>query len=102
MTGMSTGCEAKKPPVSLDGEPLDTVCGRKIATAITIRTLATVKNSDWTAVAAATPATVAPLMVVRKMPIIAAVPAWAGVRALIAVPPWDAPQAVLNESRESG
>ena len=36
-------------------------------------------------------------MLVRKMPIIAAVPAWAGAIALIAVPPCEAPQAVLNE-----
>ena len=36
-------------------------------------------------------------MLVRKMPIIAAVPAWAGAIALIAVPPCDAPQAVLKD-----
>ncbi len=35
-------------------------------------------------------------MLPRKMPIIVAVPAWAGVTALIAVPPCDAPHAVLN------
>ena len=89
--------DARKPPVSSDGEPFDTVCGRKIATPITITTLTAVKNSDWTTVADVTPATDEPGMLVRKMPIIAAVPACAGVTALIAVPPWDAPHAVLNE-----
>ena len=73
--GTRTGCEAKKPPVSFEGEPFDTVRGRKIAAPITIRTLTPVKNSDWTTVADATPATDEPGMLVRKMPIIAAVPA---------------------------
>jgi hypothetical protein len=41
-------------------------------------------------------------MLVRKIPIIAAVPACAGVTALIAVPPCEAPQDVLNESPEPG
>ena len=36
-------------------------------------------------------------MLVRKMPIIAAVPPCAGTSALIAVPPWEAPQATLKE-----
>jgi hypothetical protein len=36
------------------------------------------------------------------MPIIAAVPACAGVTALIAVPPCEAPQAVLNDSPARG
>ena len=49
-----------------------------------------------------TPATEAPGMLLRKMPIIAAVPAWAGASALIAVPPCDAPQAVLNVSPPFG
>ena len=77
----------RKPPVSSEGEPFETVCGRKIPTQITISTLATVKKSDWTTVAEVTPATDDPGMLVRKRPIIAAVPAWAGVIALIAVPP---------------
>ena len=55
------------------------------------------KNSDWTTVAEVTPATDDPGMLVRKMPIIAAVPACAGVTALIAVPPWDAPHEVLKD-----
>lgn len=41
-------------------------------------------------------------MLVRKIPIIAAVPAWAGPSALIAVPPCDAPQAVLNDNPPRG
>jgi hypothetical protein len=82
--------------------PFDTVRGRKTATAITIRTLTAVKNSDCTTVADATPATDDPGMLVRKMPIIAAVPACAGVTALIAVPLCDAPQAVLNVSPPRG
>ena len=41
-------------------------------------------------------------MLVRKMPIIAAVPACAGATALIAVPPCDAPQAVLKDNRARG
>jgi hypothetical protein len=48
-------------------------------------------------VAEVTPATEAPRMLERKMPIIAAVPACAGVIALIAVPPCEAPHAVLKE-----
>ena len=60
------------------------------------------KKSDWTTVAEVTPATEAPGMLVRKMPIIAAVPAWAGAIALIAVPPCEAPQAVLNERSPFG
>src|SRR3954465_7709199 len=59
--------------------------------------LTAVKKSDWTIVADVTPATDEPGMLARKMPIIVTVPAWAGVTALIAVPPCDAPQAVLNE-----
>src|SRR4051812_46041542 len=94
---MRSGWEAKNPPTSSEGEPFDTVPGRKIATPITISTLRAVKNSAWTTVADATPATDEPGMLFRKMPIIAAVPACAGVTALIAVPPCEAPQAVLNE-----
>jgi hypothetical protein len=41
-------------------------------------------------------------MLLRKIPIIAAVPAWAGARALIAVPPCEAPQAVLNDNPPRG
>ena len=60
------------------------------------------KKSDWTTVADVTPATEEPRMLVRKMPIMAAVPACAGVNALIAVPPCEAPHAVLNERPERG
>src|SRR2546426_1024626 len=98
MIGTRIGCDAKKPPVSFDGVPFDTDRGRTMASAMTISTLTAVKNSDWTTVADATPATVDPGMLVRKIPIIAAVPACAGVTALIPVPPWDAPQAVLNDN----
>jgi hypothetical protein len=69
---------------------------------MTMNTLSPVKNRDWTTVADVTPATVEPRILVRKMPIIAAVPACAGVTALIAVPPCDAPQEVLNERPERG
>src|SRR5882724_1149922 len=100
--GTRSGCDAKKPPVSFEGEPFDTLRGRTIASTMSISTLTAVKNSDWTTVAEATPATVEPGMLVRKMPIIVAVPAWAGVTALIAVPPCDAPQAVLNDSPPPG
>ena len=82
--------------------PFETVCGRETATPSTISALRTMKKADWTTVAEVTPATEAPGMLVRKMPIIAAVPAWAGASALIAVPPCDAPQAVLNESPPFG
>src|SRR6185312_6337894 len=102
MIGMSTRWEAKKPPVSSEGLPFETLRGRKIPRQITITRLAAVKKSDWTTVADVTPATEDPRMLFRKMPIIAAVPACAGVTALIAVPPCDAPQAVLNESCEFG
>src|SRR6266508_6317019 len=95
--GTRIGWAAKKPPVSFDGEPCDTVRGRKTATPITISTLTTVKNRAWTTVAEANPATDEPGMLARKMPIIVAVPACAGVTALIPVPPCEAPQAVLNE-----
>ena len=65
---------------------------RKIAVKTTITTLTAVKNSDCTIVADVTPATEEPGMLVRKMPIIVAVPACAGVTALIAVPTCDPPQ----------
>lgn len=65
-------------------------------------TLSTVKKSDCTTVAETTPGTEEPGMLARKIPIIAAVPAWAGVTALMAVPPWDAPQEVLNVSPDFG
>jgi hypothetical protein len=48
------------------------------------------------------PATDDPGMLDRKMPIIAAVPDWAGAMALIAVPPCDAPQEVLKERSDRG
>jgi hypothetical protein len=89
--GTSAGWEAKKPPVSSEGVPFDTVRGRKITTPISISTLTAVKNSDWTTVAEVTPATEDPRTLLRKMPIITAVPACAGVTALIAVPPCEAP-----------
>ena len=41
-------------------------------------------------------------MLVRKMPIIAAVPACAGATALIAVPPCAPPHAVLNDRPARG
>jgi hypothetical protein len=82
--------------------PFDTLRGRTIPSKMSISTLKAVKNSDWTTVAEATPATVEPGMLVRKMPIIAAVPAWAGVTALTPVPPCDAPQAVLNDKPAPG
>ena len=100
--GTRTGCEARKPPVSSEGEPFDTVRGRKIATPITISALTAAKNTAWTTVADVTPATDEPRMLFRKIPIIAAVPACAGVTALIAVPPCDAPQAVLNDTGSRG
>ena len=89
-------------PDSSEGEPFETVCGRETATPISISTLRTRKKAAWTKAAVVTPATEAPGMLVRKMPIIAAVPAWAGAIALIAVPPCDAPQAVLNVSPPFG
>ena len=76
---------------------METVRGRKIATAITIRTLTAVKKRDWTTTAEVRPATEEPGMLARKMPIIAAVPPCAGTTALIAVPPCEAPHAVLND-----
>jgi hypothetical protein len=79
-------------PLSSAGVPFETVLGLKIAAAITITTLAAVKKSAWTTVAEVTPATDEPLMLVRKIPIIAAVPACAGVTAFRAVPPCDAPR----------
>jgi hypothetical protein len=97
-SGINSGCAAKKSPLSSDGDPFETVCGRKIATQMTITTLTAVKNSDCTTAAEVTPATDEPGMLDRKSPIIAAVPAWAGVSALIAVPPCDAAQAVLKRS----
>src|SRR4051794_1443741 len=102
MIGIKIGCEAKKPPVSFEGDPFETVWGLKIATPITNSTLTTVKNPAWTTVAVAIPATDEPGMLVRKMPIITAVPACAGASALIAVPPCDAPQAVLKDSLPCG
>src|SRR6266540_5953535 len=101
-TGTRIGWAVKKPPVSFDGEPFDTVRGRKTATPITISTLTTVKNRAWTTVAEANPATDEPGMLARKMPIIVAVPACAGVTALIPVPPCEAPHVVLNERPEFG
>jgi hypothetical protein len=94
---MRRGWAAKKSPISFDGDPLDTVRGRKIATTRIVITLTAAKKSDSTTVADVTPATDAPGMLVRKMPIIATVPAWAGNTALIAVPPWEAPQAILKD-----
>ncbi len=67
-----------------------------------MRALKAAKNAAWTNVAVVTPATVEPLMLVRKIPIIAAVPACAGVTALIAVPPCEAPHAVLNVRFDRG
>ena len=60
------------------------------------------KKSDWMTVADVMPATDEPWMLVRKMPIIATVPACAGVTALMAFPPCEAPQDVLNERPEPG
>jgi hypothetical protein len=53
-------------------------------------------------VAVVIPATVECRTLVRKIPIIAAVPACAGVIALIAVPPCEAPHDVLKVSFECG
>ncbi len=75
ISGTSTGCAEKKLPDSSEGEPFETVCGRETATPITISTLRTRKKAAWTKAAVVTPATEAPGMLVRKMPIIAAVPA---------------------------
>ena len=61
-----------------------------------MRTLTAAKKSDSTTVAEVSPATDKPGMLARNIPIIATVPAWAGATALIAVPPWEAPQAILN------
>jgi hypothetical protein len=74
-SGINSGCAAKRPPVSSDGDPFETVRGRKIATQITITTLTAVKNSDH-----------------RRGPRLG------GVSAFIAVPPCDAAQAVLKRS----
>jgi hypothetical protein len=63
---------------------------------MTVRTLTAAKKSDSTTTAEVSPATDEPGMLARNMPTIATVPAWAGTTALIAVPPWEAPQAVLN------
>lgn len=101
-SGTSTRWWSAKLPVSFAGVPFETVLGLKIAAAITITTLAAVKKSAWTTVAEVTPATDEPLILVRKIPIIAAVPACAGVTAFTAVPPCDAPQAVLNERPDRG
>jgi hypothetical protein len=100
--GMITGCDEKKWPISSEGEPFETVCGRSSAATITITMLITVKKSAWTTKAEPMPATDDPAMLVRKMPIIAAVPPCAGTSALIAVPPWEAPHAVRKEIGERG
>src|SRR4026209_2860901 len=97
ITAMRTGWAAKKSPISFDGDPVDTVRRRKSATTTIVSTLTAAKKTDSTTVADVTPATDAPGMLVRKMPIIATVPAWAGSTALIAVPPWEAPQAILKD-----
>jgi hypothetical protein len=81
------GCSATKPFDSSDGLPVETVRGRKSRVRMTMTTLSPVKKSDCTTVAETTPGTVEPGMLARKIPIIAAVPACAGVTALIAVPP---------------
>ena len=57
-----------------------------------MRTLTAAKKNDSTTVAEVSPATNEPGMLARNIPIIATVPAWAGATALIAVPPWEAPQ----------
>ena len=75
ISGTSTGCAVKKLPDSSAGVPFETVCGRKMPTPSTSSALAAMKKSDCTTVADVTPATDAPGMLVRKMPIIAAVPA---------------------------
>jgi hypothetical protein len=93
---IAAGC-AEKSPSSFEGDPFATECGRKTATQITISTLVTVKNGAWTTVADVIPETDEPGMLPRKMPIIAAVPAWAGATALIAVPPCEAPHDVLKD-----
>src|SRR4029079_10807718 len=102
MTGTTHGWDARKPPVSFEGDPLDTVRGMKTAVMMTINTLATRKKADSTIVARANPETVDPGTVERRIPIIAAVPPCAGRIALIAVPPCDAPQAVLNRTPLAG
>ena len=94
---IAAGCAEKKSPSSFEGDPFATECGRKTATQITISTLVTVKNAAWTTVADVIPETDEPGMLPRKMPIIAAVPAWAGATALIAVPPCEAPHDVLKD-----
>ena len=83
-------------PDSSAGEPFETVCGLETATPISITTLNARKKLAWTKAAVVTPATEAPRTLVRKIPSIAAVPACAGASALIAVPPCEAPHAVLN------
>ena len=64
---------------------------------MTVTTLAAAKKSALTTVADVRPATEDPEMLARKMPIITTVPACAGTTALIAVPPCEAPQAILND-----
>jgi hypothetical protein len=95
MIGITTATQS--PAGLIRGDPFETVGGRRIAAAITISTLTAVKNRDWTTTAEASPATEDPAMLARKMPIIAAVPPCAGTTALIAVPPCEAPHAVLND-----
>jgi hypothetical protein len=63
---------------------------------MTVTTLAAAKKSART-VADVRPGTEDPEMLGRKMPIITTVPACAGTTALIAVPPCEAPQAILND-----
>jgi hypothetical protein len=67
-----------------------------------MNTPTTVKKSDWTTLADVTPATDEPGMLVRKIPIMAVVPACAGVTALNAFPSCEAPQAFSNDSPERG
>jgi hypothetical protein len=46
MIGIRIGCEAKKPVDSFEGEPFDTLPGRRKVTPITSRTLTATKNTD--------------------------------------------------------
>src|SRR5215204_481059 len=62
---VTNGCVVKNHPVSSEGEPFDTVRGRKMATPTTMRTLIAVKKAAWTTVATVIPATDEPRMLLR-------------------------------------
>ena len=95
--GIRTGCDAKKPPVSSAGELLRDDAREEYRDANQHHHAHRREEERLGGRGCGDARDRRSGMLVRKMPIMATVPACAGATALIAVPPCDAAHAVLNE-----